>query len=557
MVKYIKHIALFLSLALIAGCNPGITDPAPATLNVAKDFFWDSEKSPSLYYEHYSFIDSIRSGAIEYSFTGLNSTNKTITVNGGIQPASGAFYYKFDSVGNLFAGGLSYSSLFGLPEGYEVAASSVVSETVNITIDIKKVLALDGRKVVALSKEGDVYYSSTNGSSWVKSDYRKEFGYITAWTRVNNVNIVYAGTSSGSCVSSNDGGKTWMLLTQAANQSIVSIAATSTGIVFLSTGSETFYKYTAGKKVESISNSTPVYSLAVCEAYTDSSSGKTYPVLMLGTKQTGLFYYIDGKNLSPTYAKNGKKATKILSIAATGRSWAVALGYNESLSLTLLYSSDAGLSWDETDSPTQRASYLDAIQSVQRSEILIADEIGNFYLGNSLQGSKPSFSSTVNSLVGSHIRDISISESILIAAVDSVGVMISTDKGTTWVVGSKGLTRDSVYQRKTDGLLTLMPARSGGLRIGDHWQSGYISSEIMGASNPVEVNAIVVEHYSHLTLPFANGTYSDVFEVEYRYAPSDREHYSIRVFYAREYGPILFQRYIGSNLFDQSYLVKK
>jgi hypothetical protein len=106
-------------------------------------------------------------------------------------------------------------------------------------------------------------------------------------------------------------------------------------------------------------------------------------------------------------------------------------------------------------------------------------------------------------------------------------------------------------------MLTLLPSISDGLKKGDEWLVGYLSHTGVGAPVPILMNAKVIEHYSRLELPYSRDAYNDVYEVVYRCAPSDRGVHTVHVFYAKEFGPILFQQYMGEDLIDQSYLVKK
>jgi hypothetical protein len=556
MVRYIKHTALFLSLAFIAGCNPGITDPEPSVIKNLGDYYWDSEANSSLRYEYFRVEDSSRK-EFEYTFSRLNGFNSTTTVSEVPLASKNTFYYKFDTTGSILAGGLSYHTLFPLPDGYEIEPSFSKKEFDTVKYGTKKVIALNNNAVIVLRSDDSVFYSTNNGISWERSSYRQEFGVVTAWTRVqvSASDIIYGGTSNGSCVSSKDGGKTWKLNKTLTNTAITSIAATSTGIVYLSSGNKIVFSLDVNTNTFTKQTYTSaVTSLAACEVYNDS--GKTYPVFMIGTIESGLFYWIEGKSTSINYAKGGS-TKNIISIAPTGRSFAVALGYTDASKLSFLYSLNAGTTWETVDVPFTIGAFLDAVPSVSIASILVADELGNVYLGSSQQGTRPIFDSPSPSRIGFPVKDISINEKAIIAAVDTLGVMVSTDSGNTWSLASKGLWQTKVRERKTDGTLTLLPMLVNGLKKDDQWLAGYLASTSVGATAVVELNAKVVEHYSRLDLPFSAGSYSDVYEVSYTCAPNDRGTNTVHVFYAKEYGPILFQRYVGSDLVDESYLVKK
>src|SRR6188768_2125931 len=105
MVRYIKHIALLLSLALIAGCNPGITDNPPAVIENVQDYFWKNAANSSLFYEYFKVSDSSRK-EYEYSFQHLAGTSGTIMVGELPPPNTHTFYYQLDSTGSVLAGGL-------------------------------------------------------------------------------------------------------------------------------------------------------------------------------------------------------------------------------------------------------------------------------------------------------------------------------------------------------------------------------------------------------------------------------------------------------------------
>lgn len=561
MVKYFKHLSLWLALAFVVGCNPGITDPEPGVIKNVQDYFWNSNANSVLHYEYFRAIDSSRKDH-EFAFYGSSGTNSRIIVTGKQAPDTSSFYFTFDSSG-VTAGGLSYHTLFPLPDGYEVKASFSEKDTDTIKYGTKKVIALNNNSAIALRSDDSVFYSTNNGISWDKSSYGLEYGLITAWTRVvdgdTNVvsNIVYAGTSNGSCIASNDGGKTWEFIKTIINDPIVSIAATSTGIVFLSSGTKSVYHLdTNTRSVSKEGYPSVVSSLAVCEVYNDS--GKTYPVCMVGTKETGLFYWIEGKSGgSINYAAGGTAAKNIIRIVPTGRSYAVAIGFSDASKFSFLYSLSAGTTWEKVDLPFGLGTFLDAVSSVSFAEILIADELGNVHLGSSQQGTRPSFNSASPSNTGFAIKDISINDNMMIAATDSVGVMISTDRGISWGASSQGLWQIIVRERKIDGMLTLLPSLTNGLKKNDEWQAGYLSPTNIGMATVIEMKAIVAEHYTRLDLPFSSGSYDDVFEVVYTCTPSNGKLHTVHVFYAKGFGPILFQRFEGSDLIDESYLVKK
>lgn len=546
------------SFLYLAGCNPGITEPEPNVMKNIQEYFWNNTGSSSLIYEYYNTNDLSRK-EFEYTFSRLNGINTTTTVS-EIPPISQrTFYFKIDSTGSIAAGGLSYHTLFPLPEGYEIEPKLLHTESDTIKYGTKKVLALRNNYAIAIRSDDSVFYSTNNGLSWEKSLYRGEFGTITAWTRVvlNNEHVVYAGTSSGACLVTKDGGNTWKQIKQVANAPITSIAGTSSGVLFLSSGTKFVYRIEVDNVASATKQTYPseITYLAACEVYLDA--GTAYPVFMIGTKQKGLFYWIEGKSQSITIAKGGSAAPTISSIVPTGRSSAVALGTTESSKLALLYSTDAGLTWEQSDIPDVRGMFLDATPSVTISNLLIADEAGNVYLGSSQQGARPVFNTIKPSDIRNPIKDISISEEAIIATSDSSGVFISTDKGISWQNATKGLWRINTSIRKTDGMLTLLPRLDKGVTKGDEWLAGYVLPA--GAVTPMSIgiHATVIEHYSRLELPFSAGSYEDVYEVTYMCAPNGRETHTVHVFYAKDFGPILFQRYIGEELIDESYIKSK
>ncbi|HEY6171391.1 MAG TPA: hypothetical protein VIX80_03935 [Candidatus Kapabacteria bacterium] len=555
MVKHTKQILFFLVLAFTAGCNPGITEPEPSVIKNVQDYFWDSNANSSLYYEYFRVVDSSRKQH-EFAFYGLSGTDSKVTVRGKQAPDTSSFYFTFDSSG-VTAGGLSYHTLFPLPYGYEVEASFSEKEFDTIKYGTKKVIALSNNSAIALRSDDSVFYSTNNGITWDKSFYKPEFGVITAWTRVidSTSHLVYGGTSNGSCIVSNDGGKTWKLLKTIINDPISSIAATSTGVVFLSSGTKSVYNFDTNiGKVSTEGYPSVVSSLAVCEVYNDSD--KTYPVCMIGTKQSGLFYWIQGKSQSKNSATGGTAAKNIISIVSTDRSSAVAIGYTDASKLSFLYSLTAGTSWETVDLPFKTGTFLDAVSSVSVAEILVADELGNVHLGSSQQGMRPWFKSSPSN-AGFAIKDISINGNIIIAATDSVGVMISTNRGFSWTSASQGLWQVIVRERKIDGMLTLLPSLTDGLKKNDEWLAGYLSPIGIGMTAVIQMKAKVVEHYSRLDLPFNSGSYDDVFDIEYSCTPSNGKLHTVHVYYAKGFGPILFQRFEDSDLIDESYLVKK
>src|SRR5688572_5888346 len=169
MVKYFKHISLWLALAFVAGCNPGITDPEPGVIKNVQDYFWDSNANSSLYYEYFRAVDSFRKEH-EFAFYGVSGADSKVTVRGKIAPDTSSFYFTFDSSG-VTAGGLSYHTLFPLPSGYEVEASFSEKEIDTIKYGTKKVIALNNNSVIAVRSDDSVFYSRSNGISWEKSSY--------------------------------------------------------------------------------------------------------------------------------------------------------------------------------------------------------------------------------------------------------------------------------------------------------------------------------------------------------------------------------------------------
>jgi hypothetical protein len=555
MVRYIKHIALFLSLALIAGCNPGITDNPPAVIENVQDYFWNSASNNSLFYEYFQVSDSSRK-EYEYSFQHLAGTGGTMTVSELPQPNSHGFYYKFDSTGSVLVGGLSYRTLFPLPDGYELAPNAILHDTLDTSIGTRKVLAIGDGKVVAIGDDESVYYSTSNGASWTKSVFEKTYGVISTWTKivVDKQYVVYAGTSTGFLVKSVDGGITWGMVKYFSNTNIVSVAALSAGHIFIASGTKTIIDYDVNKDtIKKYDGLYPVTSVAVCEEGSDSG-GVVYPTMITGTDGGGLSVWEYGISQSFRYSTNGQKAYTTLKVVSTGKKSALALAKSKSGETMLLFTMDGGSSWLGTSVPIFNYQFLDAIVSSDNPVGVLCDVNGKVTLASGLQ---PVIQQTRTAISGRIIRDISIANGIIVAAVDSFGVIYSTDSGITWTISSKGLSRTVISTRKSEGLLTLLPTFSDGLNKGDEWIAGYISQSNVSSSNTIEMYAKVLEHYSRLDLPFSAGLYSDVYEVSYTCAPNDRGVNTVHVFYAKEYGPILFQRYVGNDLIDESYLVKK
>ncbi len=558
MVKYIKHISFFFTLAFIAGCNPGITDSEPSVIKNVQEYFWNSEASTTLTYEYFRAADASRKD-YEYTFSRLSGINSTTTVSEVPQPSQHTFYYKIDSVGSILAGGLSFHTLFPLPEGYEIEVNRVEIDTNYEKLGTKKVIALDGGNLIALRDDDAVYFSNSGGARWKKSEYDNEkYGAVTAWTKVlsGKAYIVYAGTSNGSVLVSKDGGENWTPIRNGFNGKITGIAATLNEYLFVSTTTEIWQfdsKIAGTTKKITHTISSEITSLALCEAGGDSGTSPTYPCLMVGTQNEGLMYYLLGKDGKLNPAKNKDMVVSITDIVATGRNRALALGHTANKEIVLLLTENGGLTWENSRAAIQAGKYLDAVPSLNTtSESVVASADGMIYYLSDFQAANDRTPDTKFT-----IRDISINEKVIIAAVESVGVMISHDKGENWVLSSSGLEKITTSTRKIDGMLTLLPSFADGLNKDDEWLAGNLSNTDVGATAVVEMSAKVFEHYSRLELPYSAGSYNDVYEVVYRCAPSNREVHTVHVFYAKDFGPILFQRFIGEKLIDQSYLKSK
>lgn len=556
MVKYIKHISFFFALAFIAGCNPGITDSEPGVIMNVQDYFWKSAEKSSLTYEYFRVSDSSRKD-YEYTFSRLSGINTPITVSEVPPLSQHTFYYKVDSVGSILAGGLSSHTLFPLPEGYEVAAGKVVIDTSYEKLGTKKVIALDGGNLIALRDDDAVYFSNSGGERWRRSEYDNEIqGAITAWTKVPSGKsyIVYAGTSKGSVLVSKDGGENWTGIRSVYNGKITGIATTLNEYLFVSsTTTISHFDTKIPGTTQKLSTSSEITSLALCEAGGDSGTSTTYPCLMAGTQKEGLMYFLYGKDGKLNTAKNKDMVVSITDIVATGRNRALALGNTSNKELVLLLTENGGLTWENSRVMVQAGKYLDAVPSLNASsESVVASEDGMIYYLSDFQAANDRTPDTRFT-----IRDISINDKVIIAAVEFVGVMISHDKGAIWVPSSSGLEKITTSNRKIDGMLTLLPSFADGLKKDDEWIAGNLSNIDVGATAVIEMSAKVFEHYSRLELPYSAGSYNDVYEVVYRCAPSDREVHTVHVFYAKDFGPILFQRYIGEKLIDQSYLKSK
>ena len=554
MVKYIKHIALFLSLALIAGCNPGVTDNPPAVIENVQDYFWNNTSNGSLFYEHFNVSDSSRK-KYEYSFQPLAGTNSTMSVSELPKPSSHTFYYKFDSIGSVLAGGLSYGTLFPLPDGYEMSSNMLLHDTSYASIGTRKVLALGDGKVIAIGDDESVYYSTTSGASWTKSVFEKSYGMISSWTKIiiDKQYVVYAGTSSGYLIKSVDGGYSWSLVKLFANTNITSVAALSFGHVFIASGSKSVTDYDVNKgSITKYDHVYPITSVAVCEEGSDSG-GIPYPTMLAGTEGGGLWVMEYGPSRSFRYSTNGQKAFTTAKIVTTGKKSALALTKSKLGETMLLFTMDGGSSWIGTSVPTLNYQFLDAIVSSDNPIGVLCDENGKVTLASGLQ---PVIQQTRAAISGHIVRDISIAMGMIVAAVDTMGVVYTTDNGVKWNTGNKGLTRTVVSTRKGEGLLTLLPTLTDGLKKGDEWIAGYINQSGVSSSNAIVMHAKVIENFSRLDLPFNVGTYSDVYEVTYTCVPNDRGAHVVHVFYAKEYGPILFQHFVDNELIDQSYLVK-
>jgi len=352
-------------------------------------------------------------------------------------------------------------------------------------------------------------------------------------------------------VKSVDGGTTWSLVKYFSNTNITSIAVLSSGHIFIASGLKTIIDYDENKdSIVKYAHAYSITSVAVCEAGSDSG-GVNHPTLIVGTEMGGLYVWEYGPSQSFINSTNGQKAYSTIKLVATGKKSALALAKSKSGERMLLFSLDGGFSWISTSVSTLTYQYLDAVIATNDPSAVMSDENGSVTLINGLQ---PTLKQTRTPIYGRKIRDVSISNGYIIAAVDSVGVMYSTDNGETWATGKKGLSKIMVTARKGGGVLMLLPSLVDGLTKDDKWLAGYIGQSGVSATNSFEMSAKVVEHYSRLELPFNTGSYNDVYEVTYTCAPNDRGVHVVHVFYAKEYGPILFQCYMGDRFFYQYYV---
>jgi photosystem II stability/assembly factor-like uncharacterized protein len=559
MVKYIKHISLLIALAFIAGCNPGITEPDQLTLAKISDYFWNSGNNQQLLYENFRVKDASKT-QFEYAFSQITGASSDGVISRIPQPNPDSFYYRYDTSGSLLVKGLNYNTLFPLPDGYHASNGDTLYDTSYDPISMRKVLALNNRKVVAIDKENIVYYSTTNGESWQKSAFKKEvFGVITSWSKVvtKNKNEVYAGTSTGYCIRSTDGGNNWDKKLKLGTIPLTSIAASSSGNVFAATESTVFYSYSgASGKADTMSVLSPITSLAVCESVT--YGGSQYNVFIATSDDTSAMeYWVFTAFQSFRNGKNSANNRELSLATATGESTAIASGYQDALGHVLLYTNDGGQNWSFTKLPIQQAHFFSASMVNDSPRFIVANKNGDMYIGHHYLNSIPEFRVVSPASAAFHINDISISGTAIIAAVDSVGIMVSTDDGVTWTPGSKGLGKETITPRKSEGYITLLENRDGGLMKGHFWNAGTLTMTNGSSTLTTSLIAEVREAWSKIDLPFSAGTYENVFEVLYSCTPPNRKEYKVHVFYAKGVGPILFQRFEGEDLIDESYLVKK
>lgn len=537
----------------MGGCNPGITEPDELVITKIDEYFWHTDTNGSLVYENYIVKDAKKS-LFEYTFSPLAGAVGEVSVSR--IPAPGyAFYYKYDSAGSLLAGGMSYNTLFPLPDGYQTSGATTF-DTSYSTVNIRKVLALPSSKVVAIDDSDNVFYSVNNGISWQKSAFKADnYGRITSWTKVGEKPLVYAGTSLGYCLVSSDGGINWTVKTRFGEDPITSIAVSSTGNMFATAPKDSLYIYDiASSRVTKMDYPPAITSVAVCDAV--KYSGNQYNMFIVST-DSAMYYWAFGSSQSFGYGKNLENTYEHSHVTATGKSTAVALGYKDALEQTLLCTSDGGQTWGYASLPIQNVRFISASMASNSPNFVVANESGEIQVGYHYANSIPTFSDVNTTSSRFHINDISMSSTAIIAAVDSVGIIVSTDNGQTWAIGSKGLSKMSVTPHKGNGYITLLENHTGGIRKGDMWDAGVLTSTNGSAVQIITLMAEVKEAWSKLDLPFGAGTYENVFEVTYTCTSPDRKKHTVHVFYAKYIGPILFQRFIGDDLIDESYLKKK
>lgn len=546
----------------IAGCNPGITEPDQLILTKISDYFWNSGNSQSLRYENFRMKDSFKS-QFEYAFSQVAGASNDGVISRIPQPNPDSFYYKYDTSGSLLVKGLSYNTLFPLPDGYHASNGDTSYDTSYGPVSIRKVLALKNEQVVAIDNENIVYFSTTNGESWQKSTSfninKGVFGAITSWCKVaiKNKDDVYAGTSNGYCIRSTDGGNNWEKKLKLGTIPLTSIAVSSSGNVFAATESTVFYSYNGtSRKADTLGNLATITSLAVCESV--DYGGSRYNSFIATTDTSAIDFWVFSAFQSFRAGKNLENNRELSLATATGESTAIASGYQDALGQVLLYTNDGGQNWGNTKLPILQPHFISASMVNDTPRFIVANENGEFSIGyHYANASGPDFATVRPASAPFHINDISISGTAIIAAVDSVGIMVSTDDGATWTPGSKGLGKETITLRKSEGYITLLENRDGGLMKGHFWNAGALTMT-NGSSIPVTtLTAEVQEAWSKIDLPFGAGTYESVFEVLYSCTPANRKEYKVHVFYAKGVGPILFQRFEDGVLIDQSYLVKK
>lgn len=558
MVRQFRYIAALMLTAFIAGCNPGITEPDQLILTKISDYFWHADNSQPMRYENFKVKDSVKS-QFEYTFSQIAGASSDGVILRVTQPNPDSFYYKYDTTGSLLVKGLTYNTLFPLPDGYHASNGDTSYDISYDPVSIRKVLALNNGKAVAIDNENIVYFSTTNGESWQRSIFKKEaFGEITSWSKVvkNNKNEVYAGTSNGYCIRSIDGGNTWDKKVRLGTMPITAIAVASSGNFFAATDSFIFYSYNGTNgKVDTFDNiPAPITSLAVCES---ANAGSQFNSFIATMDTSAMRYWIFLSSQSFGYGKNSQNNRELSLATATGESTAIALGYQDGSGPILLYTSDGGQNWGNTKLPITEAHFFSASMINDSPRFIVASENGDFCIGHHYPNTIPEFRTVSPASAPFHINDISISGTAIIAAVDSVGIMVSTDDGGTWTPGTKGLGKQTVTPRKSEGYITLLVNRDGGLKKGDFWNAGTLTMTNGSSNLIITLTAEVQEAWSKIDLPFNAGTYESVFEVIYSCTPVNRKEYKVHVFYAKGVGPILFQRFEGSDLIDESYLVKK
>lgn len=531
MVKLLTYSVLLCSLLL--GCAAGIVDPAPIEPGVAGDYFW-SDSVASV-----NFTKSDRLTSQKTSFTLNFVRNSTTTqvndINGNKQ-----FSFRTGDEGIYLEGLTKVNPLIPLPEGFTL--DTIITTYQTTYRPMKRVLVVDNDRFLAVDHGDTLFVTNDRGLTWT-ANY-PPFSTITCWTIYKG--YIFVGTEAGEIYKSPITQLSWTpIIAKHRGSAITTLAPYDSlrRVYFATKDSVQFALDEPGVKDSFESIGTPplkgVTSLAVIDSWNLCATSTT------GIYTIELYAQPSKWNLVQTPWQKAHELVVVEDVL-------YALG-EKGLESYLITGKNTGTSWSAAVNGALKGKpqHIASTGNV----LLTATESGlttKYTLTNLSGGSEINLERHI-------IHDLSGREGTFAVATDSGIYILATDGGTAWKSISNGPLVEKL--RKDNELAgSLLLLKSGDLEPEMTWNAGKCFGSVAGRNVIYYITAKVSATVDELSLASLGGdTYSDVLPVQYIFSPTENstdvgiETPRLVIYYAREFGPVLIQQYLGKTLIVEIY----